>query len=245
MSEAKGNGLHATWAFGFFFGLIFLTVGSAVTFGAIRTFLDEQRLAADHHTVEGRAMFATEMRGKGGCTTTVIVEYPRGASITRTFSQSVSCDLITLKVGDTLMVEHTRSEPRIERVSGTGPGWPSNTLLPAVASACLAFVGIVTLCRFLVARVRTAIVRRRGRRLWAIVLAHEEDPSINVDGASVWRIRAEWTDAETGRSYHFVSEPFKGKPSWVIGPGRTVEVIVDPDDFSRYTMDVGVLADPI
>ena len=245
MAGVKGSGLHATWAFGFFFGLVFLIVGSAVTFGAIKTLLDEQRLAADHQKAEGRVMFATETRGREGCATTVIVDYPRGASRTRTFSQSVSCDLIYPKVGDTVMVEHTQSEPRIERVYGTGPGWLSTTPLPAVAGACFALAGIITLSRFLIARIRTSLVRRRGRRLWAIVLEHEEDPSINVNGESVWRSRAEWTDVETGKSHHFVSEPFKGKPSWVIGPGRTVEVIVDPHDFSRYTMEVGVLADPI
>lgn len=253
MSKFKGRDLHLTWSFGFFPGLIALVLGSVLSFGATHTLLVEQRLSEDRQQTEGRVTFATELDSANSCSTAVHVEYPINERKKRTFSQHVPCDLMRPKAGQVIYVEYSSSEPRIERVSGTGPNWLSTTAIPALLSAGVALFAMFAVGRFAIARFHRFFIRRTGRKIWAIVLSHEPDETISfydndfdrprTDHA--WRIVAEWTDPHTGKSHRFVSEPYKGKPSWVIGPGRTVEVIVDPHDFSRYTMEVGVLADPI
>jgi Protein of unknown function (DUF3592) len=109
-------------------------------------------------------------------------------------------------------------------------------ILMLLAAICL----IVLLIKYRKAKVRT--LQKRGRRLIAIVTAVEQEreergnPEVpRIDYA--YYIEAEWTDPRTGITYQFRSDRLASSPK-EYSPGAFVSVLVDPEQPTRYVLEL-------
>jgi Protein of unknown function (DUF3592) len=90
------------------------------------------------------------------------------------------------------------------------------------------------------ANIRT--LQERGRRLIAVVTAVEREceergnPEVpRIDYA--YYIEAEWTDPRTGNTYRFRSDRLASSPK-EYPPGAFINVLVDPEDPTRYVLEL-------
>ena len=114
----------------------------------------------------------------------------------------------------------------------------------------LAF-GLTGLAFLLVGIVGLAVLARRARlRRWLIengrAINAEYDgcglqTSLEMNGRHPYVVRCHYTDSATRTIYNFRSEGLWFNPASLLEGRRTVRVLVHPDDYRKYSVDLGDL----
>ena len=87
---------------------------------------------------------------------------------------------------------------------------------------------------------KNAWLRQNGRRIQAEITRVELDTSLVVNGASPYRIVCQWLDPARNEVHIFHSANIWFDPTKYI-PGKTIEVLVDPDNPRRYAVETEFL----
>lgn len=89
---------------------------------------------------------------------------------------------------------------------------------------------------------KTAWLRQNGRRIQAEVTGVLLNTSLNVNGASPYRIACQWLDPASNQVYLFHSANIWYDPSNYVP--KMLEVLVDPNNLRRYTVETSFLPKP-
>jgi hypothetical protein len=87
---------------------------------------------------------------------------------------------------------------------------------------------------------KNAWLRQNGRRIQAEITRVELDTSLEVTGKHPYRIVCQWLDPARNEVHIFHSANIWFDPTKYI-PGKTIEVLVDPDNPRRYAVETAFL----
>jgi hypothetical protein len=87
---------------------------------------------------------------------------------------------------------------------------------------------------------KNAWLRQNGRRIQAEITRVELDTSLEVTGKHPYRIVCQWLDPARNEVHTFHSANIWFDPTKYI-PGKTIEVLVDPDNLRRYAVETAFL----
>ena len=87
---------------------------------------------------------------------------------------------------------------------------------------------------------KNAWLRQNGRRIQAEITRVELDTSLEVAGKNPYRIVCQWLDPASHQVHIFHSANIWFDPTNYI-PGKTIEVLVDPDNPRRYAVETAFL----
>lgn len=87
---------------------------------------------------------------------------------------------------------------------------------------------------------KAAWLEQNGRRIQAEVIRVELNTNLRVNGANPYRIVCQWLDPANRQVHLFKSANIWFNPTEFI-PGKTLEVLVDPNDPHRYLVDTAFL----
>lgn len=121
-----------------------------------------------------------------------------------------------------------------------GNGFSGGTMFLLIfggVGAVFALIGGIGLCVQLKKRRRRARLLAEGMRITAKITEILPDRNITVNGRHPYRIYCEYREEAADALHLFKSEPLRFNPASMIA-GETVEICVDPYDFSKYAVDV-------
>ena len=87
---------------------------------------------------------------------------------------------------------------------------------------------------------KNAWLHQNGRRIQAEITGVELDTSLTVNGANPYRILCQWLDPAKNEMHVFHSGHIWYDPTNYI-TGKTLEVLVDPNNPHRYTVETSFL----
>lgn len=120
----------------------------------------------------------------------------------------------------------------------TSPHSPSSDYLGGALllfmGLCFFLVGLCNWINFFKKKKRKKMVLENGIHILATVDDISVDTSLRVNGNSPFVISCYYEDEYTGTTYEFVSEQFWDCPEEVFPMGSTIDVTVDPNDYSNY-----------
>lgn len=87
---------------------------------------------------------------------------------------------------------------------------------------------------------KNAWLHRNGRRIQAEITGVKRDTALTVNGKNPYRILCEWLDPESNETHVFQSGHIWYDPANYL-MGRTLEVLVDPNNPHRYTVETSFL----
>lgn len=211
------------------FGLVFGGIGLVVTYGA-RWFGGHSATAigevVDYRTSrsrEGNEMYAP-----------VIAYLPAGETELRMHVPASRQSWRSYDVGERVRVRHHPTEPGRASLD-EGPGLFGWIFLGA--GVLFGGLGAAMLVRQVLRKRARENLLRDGRRVSAEVSEVAYDASLQVNGRSPYRVRAQWHDERAGVMRLFESEPIWYDPIEFVAPGDTVSVYLDRQRPRRYAMD--------
>lgn len=97
-------------------------------------------------------------------------------------------------------------------------------------------IGVVPLITMLVRRISSKKLENNGQVLYATVERIDINPNVTVNGRHPHVIYCTYWDAYKDVTYRFKSKNLFSDPGMDYPPGSTIEVYVNPDDYSKYTV---------
>lgn len=101
-------------------------------------------------------------------------------------------------------------------------------------------IGIIPMALQRRTRQRDEWLRMSGRRIQANFERVELNTSLRVNGACPYRIVCQWLNPATNQVHVFKSHNLWFDPAEYI-TGKTMDVLVDPDNYKRYVVETGFL----
>jgi len=143
------------------------------------------------------------------------------------------------RVNEPVTVLYDPRQPHHASIKSFAQVWMLSIILFGVG-ALFSSVGIGAVVWKGVGNRKNAWLRQNGRRIQAEITRVELDTSLVVSGASPYRIVCQWLDPARNEVHTFHSANIWFDPTNYI-PGKTIEVLVDPDNLRRYAVETAFL----
>ena len=141
--------------------------------------------------------------------------------------------------GERVQVLYDPGDPTRFRLDGFGSLWFLPTLFGGLG-VVFGSIGIVPFVWQRHVQGRDDWLRVNGRRIFADFERVELNTSVRINGQCPWRIVCQWLDPETNRIHVYRSHNLWYDPQKYI-TGKTMEVLVDPDNPRRYVVETSFL----
>jgi len=138
--------------------------------------------------------------------------------------------------GERVAVLYRPLLPHDARVADFATLWASGLMFGGIGSIFFGIGAAWTVAVIKQAR-RAADLKQRGKRLATTVQRVDENTHITVQGLHPYRVFTQWRDPFGAAVHTFESDYVWTDPTPFVD-GRTVTVYVDPDDPSRYYVDL-------
>jgi len=142
-------------------------------------------------------------------------------------------------VNEKVTVYYDPADPGHPRVSGLFSTW-GGALISGGLGIVFCLVGGLPLLFSGRAARREQQLRSTGMRIQTDFDRVECNPNVRVNGRNPWRIVSRGVNPATSQPICFKSARIWFDPTPYI-PGKTIEVIVDPHDYTRYVVETGFL----
>lgn len=77
-----------------------------------------------------------------------------------------------------------------------------------------------------------------GKTLWGVVEKVEINTHYSMNGEHPWVLYCRYEDSFTNRTYRFKSDNLWFDPSFIYNEGDSIQIIVDPNDYSKHKVIV-------
>lgn len=143
------------------------------------------------------------------------------------------------RVNEPVTVLYDPRQPHHASIKSFAQVWMLSIILFGVG-ALLSSVGIGAVVWKGVGNRKNAWLQQNGRRIQAEITRVELDTSLEVAGKHPYRIVCQWLDPASNQVHIFHSANIWFDPTNYI-PGKTIEVLVDPDNPRRYAVETAFL----
>lgn len=214
-------------------GVVFTVVGIGALVGGIFWGMRTKAFIATAERAQGRVIELVAKQDDDGTSYSPKVQFTAKDGATIEFTSSISSRPPSHQEGDVVGVLYQPDAPRNAKIDEFMELWFGPLIVGGVFGVVFSLVGILVTLSGIGAMVKKRRLRRDGLRIMAQVQG--------VEGANgAYTIVASATDTR-GIQRIFRSAPVASDP----GPkmlGRTaIEVIVDPDDWGTYEIDLSFL----
>ncbi|HTM68610.1 MAG TPA: DUF3592 domain-containing protein [Candidatus Binatia bacterium] len=215
-------------------GIVFLFFGLAMLVGggywAVRT----QRFIGSAEKAQGRVIALVPHSGsKGGTTYAPTVQYTTKDGQATTFTSSTSSSPPAHREGDIVTVLYDPAKPDKAEINAFTDLW-LGPLIVGIMGAIFTLIAIATILQGARAFAQRRRLRENGLRIAAAVEGVEAMPG------GGYTLVAKATDPR-GVPRMFRSDPVTADPGPKMLGRSSVEVIVDPDDYGNYEVDLAFL----
>ncbi|HHJ12480.1 MAG TPA: DUF3592 domain-containing protein [Chromatiales bacterium] len=155
----------------------------------------------------------------------------------REFLSSVATRSLQHQPGQQITVWYDPNDPATARIDRTSDA-VAGLMLLGMGAVFLLFGGGFGL--YLLRERARRRLRQTGTLVHAEIVEVEKNPSLQVNGRTPWRIRAQWKNPTTGKTHLFVSENLWLDPGPFLD-NRTVKVYIERNNPKRHYMDVSFL----
>lgn len=155
------------------------------------------------------------------------------------FADSVSSNPPAYQVGEAVSVLYLESSPNDAKIDSFMSLWFLPTLLGGMGAIFLALGGGLILVPALLRRTDERLLHQ-GTPIEAEFQGVSVNSSISVNGRCPYRVTAQWLDPATSRMRVFQSHNVWFDPTAYI-KDKTLKVFLDPNNPSRYYMDLSFL----
>lgn len=218
---------------GAFVGIPFALIGIGALVGCVAWTTSMQRFIARAEKAQGRVVALVPHRGDDSTTYAPTVEFLAKDGKTVTFTDSVSSNPPSHQEGDVVPVLYDPAKPEDAHIDSFWDLWLGQVIL-GVLGTVFTLVGLGVLATGLRALVQRRRLREGGLRIPATVEGVE-----NVPGGG-YAIVAKATDTR-GVPRLFRSATVGRDPGPKMLGRSSVEVVVDPDDWATYEVDLAFL----
>jgi hypothetical protein len=143
------------------------------------------------------------------------------------------------RVNEPVTVLYDPRQPYSASIRSFGSLWAGSIVLLAMGVVFTSpGVGILIWKRFNARK--NAWLHQNGRRIQADSVHVELNTSLNVNGVNPYRIMCQWLDPATNQMHVFHSANIWYNPSRFLH-GKLLEVLVDPNNMHRYTVEISFL----
>ena len=156
-----------------------------------------------------------------------------------TFVSSTGTSPASYREGESVQVLYDPDSPANASINGFVSLW----LLPLIFGGIgivFCSVGLVPFAWYRHVQRRDDWLRANGRRIQADFDRVEVNTSLRVNGQCPWRIVCQWLDPMSNQMHVYRSHNLWYDPARFI-TGKTMEVIVDPDNPKRYVVETSFL----
>jgi hypothetical protein len=155
------------------------------------------------------------------------------------FISSTGTNPPAYRVNEPVTVLYDPRQPRHAFIKSFAQVWMLSIILFGVG-ALLSSVGIGAVVWKGVGNRKNAWLQQNGRRIQAEITRVALDTSLEVAGKHPYRIVCQWLDPARNEVHLFHSANIWFDPTSYI-PGKTIEVLVDPDNPRRYAVETAFL----
>lgn len=209
------------------FGLLFGAIGLSLGVAELRF---EKRAAWSGGEV-------VELVNDGAFYPVVRFVTPRGQTLL--FRSGAGSSPPAYEVGARVRVMYDPARPEAAKIDSFGERW-FLTLLSAGFGALFLLIGVAPLLVRAAGRWRLGRTLREGRPIVTTFHGVEEDTRITVQGRHPYRVVVEWRNPVSKELVHFRSQGVWEDPT-ELAKNRLITVVVDPNNFSRYVVDLSFL----
>ncbi len=225
-----------TLAFSLFFGVIGIPCCIFAGFLA----KDSTNLVQHGIRSQGTVIEMVRVIGRKGSTYKPVVRFttPEGENVTvQSFSSS---NPPRYEPGDGVTIIYPPGHPEKANIDSFLDLWMP-TILVSLIGVGFFIIAIVTTIRFIKKRQLQDWLKQHGRRIITEYTGVDINRRIRVNGHNPFQIRSRWKDPATNTEYTFESEDFWDNPTDALQNTKTIEVLIDPVDPTRYSMDTSFL----
>lgn len=215
-----------------FFGLAFLSISIYV--GA-RTFAFLSRA----EEVQGQVVELARNEKRGSYFP--LVEFKTAAGRSITFRSSAGSSRPAYKVGESVPVVYDPREPLSAEIRSFPALWAS-TLGFGFFAVIFGAIGVGFLIHGIIRRRRQRNLIRTGRPIMTEFHEVEVNTKVRFNKRYPYRVVTKWRNPVFGEIVYFRSNNVWDDPTPHV-KNRSITVIVDPNNFSRYVMDLSLLSE--
>jgi hypothetical protein len=172
------------------------------------------------------------------------VSYPRIRFRNRegqevTFTSTTGSSPPSYRVNEPVTILYDPQEPHNASIKSFAELWLLPVILCGMGLIFSSF-GIVAVVWKGARTRKNAWLQQNGRRIQAEITRVELNTSVEVNGANPYRIVCQWLDPARNQMHVFNSANIWFDPTSHI-PGKTIEVLVDPNNPRRYAVNTAFL----
>lgn len=217
----------------FLIGLVFSAVGASIAF-------EQAAFRARALEVEGKVV---DLRAKDDVFRPVVT-FNTLAGRTVIFESSMGTKPPQFSIGDIVGVLYDPSRAEDARIKTAGSSWGLYLIFSFLGGLFL-LIGVGPIY-FAVRRRRRWKERLRllkeGRPIMTSFIGMEVDGGVSINGQNPYRVVTEWEHPVTKKAVRFQSEHVWKDPTNLLRQ-RSIAVVIDPNNFERYLVDLSELPD--
>jgi hypothetical protein len=146
-------------------------------------------------------------------------------------------------VNERITILYDPQQPYDARIQSFVELWLLPTILCGLGIFFCSFGVVAAIWKVLNAR-KNAWLQQNGRRIQAEFTCVELNTSLRVNGTSPYRLVCQWLDPATNKMHVFHSANIWFDPTNYI-PGKTLDVLLDPENPHRYLVETSFLPDVV
>jgi hypothetical protein len=143
------------------------------------------------------------------------------------------------RVNEPVTILYDPQQPNHASIKSFSELWMLSVILCGLGAVFSSF-GIVAVVRKALGSRKNDWLQQNGRRIQAEITRVELNTSLVVNGANPYCIECQWLDPARNEMHIFHSANIWFDPTNYI-PGKTIEVLVDPDNPRRYAVETAFL----
>lgn len=143
------------------------------------------------------------------------------------------------RVNEPVTILYDPQEPHNASIKSFTDLWLLPTILGGLGIVFCSFGAVAIVWKGVSTR-KDAWLRQNGRRIQAEFTRVELNTSLDVNGANPYHIVCQWLDPASNTMHIFKSPNIWFDPTAYI-PGKTIEVLIDPNDPHRYLVETAFL----
>jgi len=210
-------------------GVVLVAVASAI--------IQHTRSFRAHSIAVPGVVIANDLSGRGVCFPRVRFETLEGRQII--FRSNSGSRPPAYAINEKVTVYYDPANPARPQISGFFSTWGGSSITGGIGIIFCLVGGLPLLLSGRAAR-REQQLRSIGMRIQTDFDRVEYNPNVRVNGRSPWRIVSRGVDPATCQPILFKSARIWFDPTPYV-QGKSIEVIVDPHDYTRYVVETGFL----
>lgn len=155
------------------------------------------------------------------------------------FIANIGSNPPSYRVNDPVTIVYDPQQPFHANIRSFTGLWLLPTILCPMGLVFCSFVVVAAICKSLNAR-KNAWLEQNGRRIQAEFTGVERDTSVRVNGSCPYRLVCQWLDPATNKMHVFRSAHIWFDPTNYV-PGKTLDVLLDPENPHRYLVETSFL----